>query len=103
MNKAKGKQWALALSVGLLLAAGLRLKQEWQEKHLAQVKAQIRAYFASRGPVAVLYINDFSASLTHLTGGVVLADQRVFLFSYDHGQITEQEKEECKYQPLMKH
>lgn len=78
-----------ALGLGLLATTVLLADKIGQVRQERMVK-EIREQFSQIGDIQVLYLTE-KASPYDLTGGVVMADGRVFEFTYDVGELVYQE------------
>lgn len=89
-RKQKGISGLLGLSAVAVTA--LVLKEKYQENRRLKITNEIRQYFSDLGEIDVLYINDYSSSFRVINGGVVMADSRVYQFTYSRGDIVFQEE-----------
>ena len=85
------KLWAslaLGLAAGLGLA-GVRLYQK--NKKLTDEREAvdlIRAYFSQKGEIGTVYILSYESSQDSFYGGVIMADDRRFVFELEKGRLN---------------
>lgn len=82
----------LAVMTGLLSTLGFltylgHRKQVEQQEQEQTILAEVRAFFAPMGSIAVVYANPGQTETGATTGGIVFDDGVVFEFHYHKGDI----------------
>lgn len=92
MNKKKTALLAGLVGAGVLAASAQFYRKTQEERKKAQALQSVRDFFADKGTIATVYVNETESNKNYLTGGVVMEDGRVFLFDNTRGDITYQEE-----------
>lgn len=92
------KKKKLALLVGVLgvgmFVAGTRFAvAAYEDQRKAKALQEIRAFFEEYGKIATVFIDERGSSKERLIGGVVMEDERVYLFEYEAGVIWYEEEQ----------
>ena len=81
------------LGAGALAFGAAKLVQEQKRlRSREEIVRVVREFFASRGPIATVYVELYESSDSRTVGGVVLEDDRHFTFVYENGQLTYEEE-----------
>ena len=84
---------AALLGAGALAFGARKIVQEQgQTKKREEIVELVRNFFASQGKIATVYVQLYESSNDRLVGGVVLEDDRHFIFVYEMGQLSYEEE-----------
>ncbi|MGT2888562.1 DUF4651 domain-containing protein [Streptococcus didelphis] len=92
MNKNKYKSLSKLLGLSAFMVTALVFKEKYQDYQKTKMIAEIRQFFSEIGAISVLYINEAQSDASCVRGGIVMADDREFSFSYQKGDLTYQEE-----------
>lgn len=94
----KKKTIFAAVGVGLAAFMGLAGVKLYQKKKEALEETQavelIRDYFSQKGEIATVYILAYETTPDHFYGGVVMADDRRYVFELEDGRLHYHEEKE---------
>jgi len=78
---------------GAVVFGAAKLVQEQKRlRNREEIVQVVREFFASRGPIATVYVELYESTDSRTVGGVVLEDDRHFTFVYENGQLTYEEE-----------
>ncbi|GFG42274.1 hypothetical protein ScFU29_11780 [Streptococcus canis] len=80
------------LGAGLVIGLGIMINDYYQEKERQQVTRDLRAFFSKLGQIDVLYVTTVKNSSEPISGGVVMADGKQYLYTYHNGHISFEEE-----------
>ena len=81
------------LGAGALAFGAAKVVQEQKRlRSREEIVRVVREVFASRGPIATVYVELYESTDNRTVGGVVLEDDRHFTFVYENGQLTYEEE-----------
>lgn len=81
------------LGAGALAFGAAKVVQEQKRlRNREEIVQIVREVFASRGPIATVYVELYESTDSRTVGGVVLEDDRHFTFVYENGQLTYEEE-----------
>lgn len=80
------------LGVAALVLGTKLYLDELRDAYLAQVVQDIRAFFATIGPTATVYIDQTQSDKVQTKGGVIMEDGKVYRFDYLAGEIFYEEE-----------
>lgn len=75
------------LAAAALVYAGKHYVDAQKEAKLAQIIKEVRAFFATFGDIATVYIDQQLSGKVETKGGVVMTDGQVYQFDYLAGEI----------------
>lgn len=70
-----------------LAASAKFAMQMWADKQDAKIMRQVRAFFSQKGEIATVFVNQAESTRDIVCGGVVMADDKVYTFTYMNGDL----------------
>lgn len=92
MKKKKATLLAGVVGAGALVASARYLMAVYEERKKVKMLQQVRAFFEKYGEIATVFVNEEGSSKKRLVGGVVMEDERVYLFENKAGIILYEEE-----------
>ncbi len=92
MKKKKVALLAGVVGAGILAASARFSMMVYEERKKAKALQQVREFFKEYGEIATVFIHEMESSKDRLVGGVVMEDERVYLFENEAGVIWYEEE-----------